>query len=109
MRWTVGDVVLLTLSLPGSNNNRGTDTTAAPVEFTERNAANLAWLRDGFAVAAEWPSLGLTFCDSQLNNSQLPTQNSFRVPILDPSMSGDGARNEGLTRWRYISRCLVSD
>jgi hypothetical protein len=51
VRWTMGDVVFLTLSLPGSNNNRGTDTTTVPAEFTERNGANLAWLREGFAVA----------------------------------------------------------
>jgi len=51
VRWTVGDVVFLTLSLPGSNNNRGTDTASVPREYAERNAANLAWLRDGFAVA----------------------------------------------------------
>jgi len=51
VRWIMGDVVFLTLSLPGSNNNRGTDTTTAPAEFTERNAANMAWLREGFAVA----------------------------------------------------------
>ena len=51
VRWSLGDVVFLTLSLPGSNNNRGTDTTAAPAEFRERNAANIAWLREGFAVA----------------------------------------------------------
>jgi hypothetical protein len=50
VRWTMGDVVFLTLSLPGSNNNRGTDTTKAPAEYVERNAANMAWLRDGFAV-----------------------------------------------------------
>lgn len=52
VRWSVGDVQFLTLSLPGSNNNRGTDTTRAPAEFTERNAANMAWLRDGFSAAA---------------------------------------------------------
>ena len=56
VRWTVGDVVFLTLSLPGSNNNRGTDTMTAPVEFTERNAANLAWLRDGFIVMTVDPA-----------------------------------------------------
>jgi len=51
VRWTMGDVVFLTLSVPGSNNNRGTDTTTVPPEFRERNAANLAWLREGFDVA----------------------------------------------------------
>jgi hypothetical protein len=51
VRWTMGDVVFLTLSLPGSNNNRGRDTTTAPAEFVERNAANMAWLREGFAMA----------------------------------------------------------
>lgn len=58
-RWTVGDIVFLTLSLPGSNNNRGTDTSRAPAEYVERNAANLAWLRDGFAVATRDHSRGV--------------------------------------------------
>lgn len=52
VRWSMGDVVFLTLNIPGSNNNRGNDTVAAPPrEFVERNVANLAWLRDGFALA----------------------------------------------------------
>jgi hypothetical protein len=59
VRWTVGDIVFLTLSLPGSNNNRGTDTSRAPAEYVERNAANLAWLRDGFAVATRDRSRGV--------------------------------------------------
>ncbi len=50
VRWNYGDVLFLGLNIPGSNNNFGR-TSEADAEFRERNAANLAWLRQGFAIA----------------------------------------------------------
>lgn len=49
-RWTAGGVLFLTVHVVGSNNGRGLGATPHP-EYTERNAANLAWLRDAFAEA----------------------------------------------------------
>jgi hypothetical protein len=59
VRWTAGGVTFVSLHVTGSNNNRGRDTTSAPGEYVERNAANLAWLRDAFAAAERAGSLGV--------------------------------------------------
>lgn len=49
-RWTVGGVTYITLNVPGSCNNL-CDTTPDADEFKARNAANISWLQEGFAVA----------------------------------------------------------
>jgi len=49
-RWRAGDVMFLTVHVVGSNNGRGLGAAPHP-EYVERNAANLAWLRESFAEA----------------------------------------------------------
>jgi hypothetical protein len=49
-RWTYGGITFVTLHVVGSNNGRGR-TPEGDAEYAERNAANLAWLREGFAAA----------------------------------------------------------
>jgi len=49
-RWSYGDVLFVTLHLVGSNNNLGR-VPEADAEYRERNAANLAWLKEAFDVA----------------------------------------------------------
>jgi hypothetical protein len=50
-RWTFGDVVFITLHMIGSNNNLGR-TAQMDAEYEERNAANIAWMREAFELAA---------------------------------------------------------
>jgi hypothetical protein len=50
MRWTYGNVMFVTLHVVGSNNNLGR-TPEMDAEYAERNAANLAWLREAFELA----------------------------------------------------------
>jgi hypothetical protein len=67
-RWTYGDVVFLGLNIPGSNNNKvaatgptacissksartQADCDADNAEYAARDAANIQWLHDGFALA----------------------------------------------------------
>jgi hypothetical protein len=50
VRWIQGDVVFVTLHLIGSNNNVGR-TPEMDAESKERNAANLAWMRQAFDLA----------------------------------------------------------
>lgn len=45
VRWTRGCVVFAGLNVPGADNHFGTP------EFAGRNAANLAWIKDAFALA----------------------------------------------------------
>ncbi len=49
-RWNYGGVMYVTLNVQGSCNNL-CDTGPDPAEFAARNAANIAWLHDSFAVA----------------------------------------------------------
>ena len=50
VRWTYGEVLFVTLHVVGSNNNLGR-TPDMDAEYAERNAANLAWLRQAFELA----------------------------------------------------------
>ena len=51
-RWTQGGVVFVTLHIVGSNNNRGR-TPEMDVEFAERNAVNIEWMRQAFQHAKQ--------------------------------------------------------
>ena len=50
VRWTQGDVMFVTLHVIGSNNNLGR-TPEMDAEYSERNAANLAWMGQAFDLA----------------------------------------------------------
>jgi hypothetical protein len=45
VRWSRANVLFVGLNVPGANNNYGKP------EFAERNAANLAWIKEAFALA----------------------------------------------------------
>jgi len=49
-RWEMGGITFITLHVVGSNNNRGR-TPEGDAEYTARNDADIAWLREGFAAA----------------------------------------------------------
>lgn len=49
-RWSHGGITFITMHNVGSNNGLGRDA-AGDAEFRERIAANIAWLRQGFAQA----------------------------------------------------------
>jgi hypothetical protein len=55
-RWRQDGVMFLTVHVPGSDNNRPPDSGPVPPgaaqEYPARNAANLAWIADSFALAA---------------------------------------------------------
>jgi hypothetical protein len=64
VRWSVGSVTFVGLHIPGSNNNFPTTlpsgvTVGNLEEYTERNAATLAWMREAFALATRDGSRGL--------------------------------------------------
>ena len=50
LRWRLGPVLLLTLNVPGPNNNFGMTQTPS-AEFLARNPHVISWLRNGFARA----------------------------------------------------------
>ena len=55
-RWERNGVLFLTVHVPGSDNNRppenGPQPPGAAAEWPVRNAANIAWIEQGFALAA---------------------------------------------------------
>ena len=57
-RWTMGGVTFLTLHVVGSNNSLGY-SPAGDAEYKERNAADIAWLKEGFQQARESNSIAV--------------------------------------------------
>jgi hypothetical protein len=57
-RWMYRGVMFVTLNVQGSCNNL-CDTGPDPAEFAERNAANIAWMRDSFAKAKSVGAAGI--------------------------------------------------
>jgi len=72
-RWTYNGVVFVGLNAPGSNNNKVNvadclssksvrtplDCDADNAEYSERNANNLAWIKDAFAIAKQKGAAGV--------------------------------------------------
>ncbi len=50
-RWRMGDVLFATVHVVGSNDNAGRKDDTPPAEYAPRRAADLAWIRDAFAIA----------------------------------------------------------
>lgn len=62
IRWNRGGVLFVGLHVPGSNNGLATSAAnkaAAEQEYAQRNAANLQWLQESFALAAEQHAAGI--------------------------------------------------
>ena len=64
VRWETRGITYLGLNVPGSDNNFSTGGKEGPAaeaqsEYAARNAANLAWLRAGFAAAKAHGSIGV--------------------------------------------------
>lgn len=58
-RLALNDVMFVTASVPGSNNNFEVRDMAAVTEFMARDAANVKWLEDSFAAAKDSKALVL--------------------------------------------------
>lgn len=57
-RWTYEDILFVTVHTVGSNNNLGR-TREMDAEYAERNAANLAWMKEAFDLAKRNGNKGL--------------------------------------------------
>ncbi|MGE5490133.1 MAG: metallophosphoesterase [Actinomycetota bacterium] len=57
-RFRLGPVVFVTLNVPGPDNNWGMEDVPRD-EFSARNPALLAWIREGFALACKEKSPGI--------------------------------------------------
>lgn len=95
------DIEFLTFNIPGSNNNRVLDEKecsnksvrtasqceAANAEYAERDAANIAWLREGFAQASEKKARGLVVVMQADPGFDLPETESVDESLA-PGVSG---------------------
>jgi hypothetical protein len=82
VRWTAGNVLFVGLHIVGSNNNLGRNAEN-DAEYTERNAANLAWLKEAFAQAKANKNLGLAIIMQANPNFDLPSDNPERTGFND--------------------------
>jgi hypothetical protein len=96
-RWTRGGVVFVTLNIPGSNNNKihlhepnipddclssksvrtEADCAADNAEYQARDAANIQWLRDSFALAKSRGLRGLMVIYQAEPGFDLPETETF--------------------------------
>ena len=97
-RWRIGPVTYVTLSIPGSNNNRS-DTAPDPAESAARTAATIDWMHQAFASARAHRSHGVMLilqanpwfdrADPTRAPKRDPQTLVADLPAPDPS-SGDG-------------------
>ena len=81
VRWVEKNVMFVGLHVVGSNNNLGR-TPSADAEYAARNAANLAWLNDSFALAAANGNQGRDGHHSgQSRTFELPATNPARSRV----------------------------
>jgi len=95
-RWEMGGVTLITLHVVGSNNGLGRNP-AGDTEAAERNAANLAWMRDGFAQARAANSRALMI-----------VQQANIFPDLPPFPGDPAAKPDGFAELREALRKEVA-
>jgi hypothetical protein len=79
-RWTVGRVTYVTLNVQGSCNNL-CDTAPDPAEYAARNAANIKWLRESFAVATARRSAAVMIVAQA--NPGWDASDATRAPLRD--------------------------
>lgn len=72
VRWSTGEVVFATLNVPGDRNHFGMP------EYAERNAANIAWIREAFARARSQSARGVMLIMQANPHFDLASTNSLR-------------------------------
>ena len=86
-RWLYQQVLFVTLHIVGSNNNFEVRDPSAVAEFFERDNANVAWIRDAFALAKQSSAKALVFAmqadvfESKSNWEDFPGHSGFRNSI----------------------------
>jgi hypothetical protein len=86
-RWLHQQVLFVTLHIVGSNNNFEVRDPSAVAEYFERDKANVAWIRDAFALAKQSSAKALVFAmqadvfESKSNWEDFPGHSGFRTSI----------------------------
>ena len=82
VRWIEKNVMFIGLHVVGSNNNWGR-TSAADAEYAARNAANLDWLNDSFALATANQNRAVMVVIQANPNFELPATSLQRTGFND--------------------------
>lgn len=83
--WVQSDVLFVTIHIPGSNNNFGR-TPEMDKEYTERNAADIVWLKQTFDLAKRNSYKGiLIFTQANLNFEDRWPDRTIRSLRVAPS------------------------
>jgi hypothetical protein len=77
VRWVLGEILFVGLNVPGDSNNYGQP------EYADRNRANLAWLKESFALATAKHSRGLMLIMQANPRFDLPSTNKVRAGFND--------------------------
>jgi hypothetical protein len=80
-RWSYGRVTYATLNIQGSCNNL-CDTNPDPPEFAARNTADIAWMKETFAVAKANGSVAVMLISQA--NPGFDLSDGTRAPLRDP-------------------------
>ena len=86
-RWLHQQVLFVTLHIVGSNNNFEVRDPSAVAEYFERDKANVAWIRDAFALAKQSSAKALVFAmqadvfESKSSLEDFPGHSGFRSSI----------------------------
>ena len=80
VRWQKHGVLFLTMNVAGSGNSYRYDDSKALLEAQERNAANVAWLRDSFRIARDNAYKGVVIAVHAEMFWGKAAQESFRGP-----------------------------
>jgi hypothetical protein len=92
-RWTYGRVTYATLNVQGSCNNL-CDVGPDPNEYAARNAANIVWLRETFAVAKGNDSVAVMLISQA--DPGFDGSDATRAPLRDPlTLVQSGAQPDG--------------
>ncbi len=90
VRWIAGNVVFVTLNIPGSNNNLGRNAQM-DAEHAARMTANFAWLTQAVALARQPAIRGLVI-----------------FAHADPRFDRPADPADGYTGWRYALRAHMA-
>jgi hypothetical protein len=94
-RWSMGEISFMTLHVVGSNNGRGY-TRERDDEVAARTAANIAWMREGFAAA-------------QSSRAVMIIQQANMWPEFPPFPGGKPKEPSGFTELREaLERAVVA-
>ncbi|QWD79167.1 hypothetical protein ICV01_05805 [Polynucleobacter sp. MWH-Spelu-300-X4] len=77
VRWTIQRITFITINQVGSNNNLDPDVPGAIDEYHQRNAANMAWLKDSFKRFQNSQAIVVAM-QSDISDPRIPKESGFK-------------------------------